>query len=270
MSSPPSVAIRTRHRRHRRRCQRPRRLRARTPPGGAARHLGRHRHGDGRGARLTRCATTARFSEASLLVLGPTHRRSLARTLRGTARRLLSQAPCPVAVAPAGSRHRPERRSATSASASSRRPRAPRRSPWRTGSRRAPAAPCGPSASRCRCRRSPSTTFATASRISRTSAASSKPGSSARWRSCPRRFRRPPTRAWATPPSSWPRRRASSTSWCAARAGRGPLRAVLLGSVTERLLRSAACPVVIVPRPTGQPRRRRRTMPSAVLPPPRG
>ncbi len=29
--------------------------------------------------------------------------------------------------------------------------------------------------------------------------------------------------------------------------GRGPLRAVLLGSVTERLLRSAACPVVIVP-----------------------
>jgi nucleotide-binding universal stress UspA family protein len=30
--------------------------------------------------------------------------------------------------------------------------------------------------------------------------------------------------------------------------GRGPLRAVLLGSVTERLLRVAACPVVIVPR----------------------
>jgi nucleotide-binding universal stress UspA family protein len=30
--------------------------------------------------------------------------------------------------------------------------------------------------------------------------------------------------------------------------GRGPLRAVLLGSVTERLLRIAACPIVIVPR----------------------
>jgi nucleotide-binding universal stress UspA family protein len=30
--------------------------------------------------------------------------------------------------------------------------------------------------------------------------------------------------------------------------GRGPLRAVLLGSVTERLLRFAACPVMIVPR----------------------
>jgi nucleotide-binding universal stress UspA family protein len=52
--------------------------------------------------------------------------------------------------------------------------------------------------------------------------------------------------------------------------GRGPLRAVLLGSVTERLLRGAACPVVIVPRPSGQQRRRRRAMPSVVLPPPRG
>jgi nucleotide-binding universal stress UspA family protein len=30
--------------------------------------------------------------------------------------------------------------------------------------------------------------------------------------------------------------------------GRGPVRSVLLGSVTERLLRIAACPVVIVPR----------------------
>ena len=33
---------------------------------------------------------------------------------------------------------------------------------------------------------------------------------------------------------------------CGSRGG-GPLRSVLLGSVTERLLRSAACPVVIVP-----------------------
>ena len=52
--------------------------------------------------------------------------------------------------------------------------------------------------------------------------------------------------------------------------GRGPLRAVLLGSVAERLLRGAGCPVVIVPRPTGQPRRRRRTLGPAVLPAPRG
>jgi nucleotide-binding universal stress UspA family protein len=52
--------------------------------------------------------------------------------------------------------------------------------------------------------------------------------------------------------------------------GRGPLRAVLLGSVTERLVHGAGCPVVIVPRPTGQPRRRPRAMRPAVLPPPRG
>jgi nucleotide-binding universal stress UspA family protein len=31
--------------------------------------------------------------------------------------------------------------------------------------------------------------------------------------------------------------------------GRGPVRALLLGSVTERLLRAAACPLLIVPRP---------------------
>jgi nucleotide-binding universal stress UspA family protein len=31
--------------------------------------------------------------------------------------------------------------------------------------------------------------------------------------------------------------------------GRGPLRALLLGSLTERLLRSTACPLLIVPRP---------------------
>jgi nucleotide-binding universal stress UspA family protein len=54
--------------------------------------------------------------------------------------------------------------------------------------------------------------------------------------------------------------------------GRGPLRA-LLGSVTRRLLRSAACPVLIVPsagEPRAQARPRRRTMRAPVLPPPRG
>jgi nucleotide-binding universal stress UspA family protein len=33
--------------------------------------------------------------------------------------------------------------------------------------------------------------------------------------------------------------------------GRGPAKALLLGSVTERLLRSAACPLLIVPRAAG-------------------
>src|SRR5688500_4378712 len=40
----------------------------------------------------------ARFEDAALIVLGPTHHRSLARALRGTARRLLSNAPCPVVI----------------------------------------------------------------------------------------------------------------------------------------------------------------------------
>ena len=51
---------------------------------------------------------TAEQQHASVLVLGATRRRSLARTLRGTARRLLIQAPCPVAVAPVGFADRPE------------------------------------------------------------------------------------------------------------------------------------------------------------------
>jgi nucleotide-binding universal stress UspA family protein len=50
----------------------------------------------------------AAAEDAALVVLGPTHRRSMARTLRGTARRLLAEAPCPVAVAPAGFGDRPE------------------------------------------------------------------------------------------------------------------------------------------------------------------
>ena len=115
-----------------------------------------------------------------------------------------------------------------------------------------------------------STTFATVSRISRTSAASSEPGSSARWRSCPAGV---PATADARVGDPAVELASASRELdllvCGSR-GRGPLRAVLLGSVTERLIRGAGCPVVIVPRPTGQPRRRRRTMPSAVLPPPRG
>jgi nucleotide-binding universal stress UspA family protein len=46
--------------------------------------------------------------DGAFVVLGPTHRRSIARTLRGTARRLLAGAPCPVAVAPVGFADRPE------------------------------------------------------------------------------------------------------------------------------------------------------------------
>lgn len=47
-------------------------------------------------------AEVADDERAAMIVLGPTHRHALARPLRGTARRLLREAPCPVAVAPAG------------------------------------------------------------------------------------------------------------------------------------------------------------------------
>src|SRR5918995_2444437 len=53
---------------------------------------------------------TAEARNASVVVLGPTRRRSLlARTLRGTARRLLTNAPCPVVIAPEGFADRPDR-----------------------------------------------------------------------------------------------------------------------------------------------------------------
>jgi nucleotide-binding universal stress UspA family protein len=51
---------------------------------------------------------------------------------------------------------------------------------------------------------------------------------------------------------------------------RGPVRTALLGSVTERLLHGAACPLLIVPREPSRRVRRPRVMPSMVLPPPRG
>jgi nucleotide-binding universal stress UspA family protein len=51
---------------------------------------------------------TAAGRHAAVIVLGPTHHHALGRTLRGTARRLLAEAPCPVAVAPAGFADWPE------------------------------------------------------------------------------------------------------------------------------------------------------------------
>ena len=187
--------------------RRPRRLRARTPPGAelldtsvdiVTRDTRRRREVPSSTAStvpalatLRRTASTeARCSSVSSSAA--THR-SLARAhaCRSCADPRPAppdaEAPCPVAVAPAGFaasarvaapsdvgvgfEPTPEGAEALAVAHAARRAR--RRHP--AGDRRRP----------CRCRRSPSTTFATASRISRTSAASSKPGSSARWRSCP-------------------------------------------------------------------------------------
>jgi nucleotide-binding universal stress UspA family protein len=212
----------------------------------------------------------ARFDEAALIVLGPTHRRSLARTLRGTARRLLSEAPCPIAIAPAGFAARPE-------------------TPILDVGVGFEPTPEGVEAL--------AVAHGLAARVGGTLRAIGVALPLSRLAVDDVRDRAPylenerrivdarlesalaelPGEVPATADARVgdPAVELASASRdldllvCGSR-GRGPLRAVLLGSVTEQLLRGAGCPVVIVPRPAGQPRRPRRTMPSMVLPPPRG
>jgi nucleotide-binding universal stress UspA family protein len=212
----------------------------------------------------------ARFDEAALIVFGPTHRRSLARTLRGTARRLLSEAPCPVVIAPAGFAARPERPIVDVGVGFEPTPEgvealavAHGLATCAGGTLRAigvalPLAPLAVDDLRDRGPYLENERRIVQAGLER--ALAELPGE---------------VPATANARIGDPAVELASASYdldllvCGSR-GRGPLRAVLLGSVTERLLRGAGCPVVIVPRPTGQPRRRRRTMPSMVLPPPRG
>jgi nucleotide-binding universal stress UspA family protein len=212
----------------------------------------------------------ARFDEAALIVLGPTHRRSLARTLRGTARRLLSHAPCPVVIAPAGFAARPERPILDVGVGFEPTPEgvealavAHGLAACADGTLRALGVALPLSAPAVDDLRDRAPYLENERRIVEAGlerALAELPGD---------------VPATADARVGDPAVELASASRdldllvCGSR-GRGPLRAVLLGSVTERLLRGAGCPVVIVPRPTGQPRRRRRTMPSMVLPPPRG
>ena len=213
---------------------------------------------------------TAEQQHASVLVLGATRRRSLARTLRGTARRLLIQAPCPVAVAPVGFADRPE---------------APLRDIG-VGFEPTPEGAEALAVAHRLAARSGGTLRAIGVALPLSPLALDDLRDREPYLEGERRIVRAGLeRALAELPEGVPATadarvgdpavelisasRELDLLVCGSR-GRGPLRAVLLGSVTERLIRSAACPVVIVPRPAGQPRRRRRTMPSAVLPPPRG
>jgi nucleotide-binding universal stress UspA family protein len=210
---------------------------------------------------------------AAMLVLGPTHRHALARTLRGTARRVLRDAPCPVAVAPSGFAERPSRPFA------------------RIGAGVEPT-PEG--------RLALEVAHEVAARAGGTLLAVGAVLPLAPLAVDDLRDRQPYLdeeqhvvqialeRALADLPAGVPCRAqavvgdpavalaAASTEVdllvCGSR-GRGPLRAALLGSVTERLLRRAACPLLLVPtagasRAHAQPRRR--TMRAPVLPPPRG
>lgn len=212
----------------------------------------------------------AEQQKASIVVLGRTHHRAVARALRGAARRLLTEAPCPVAVAPGGFADRPD-------------------TPLRDVGVGFEPTPEGTEA------------LDVAHRLAARAGGVLRPIGVV--------LLLPPLaiddlrdrtpyleaergviqagleRALAELPVGVPATADARVGdpaveliaasheldllVCGSR-GRGPLRAALLGSVTERVLRGAACPVVIVPRPAGQPRRRRRALPSAVLPPPRG
>lgn len=207
--------------------------------------------------------------EASVLVLGPTHRHSLARTLRGTARRVLRNTPCPVAVAPAGFADRPRRR---------------------LGLIGVGVEPTGEGG--------------LALELAHDLAARAGGGMLAVGVVLPLSplaydDPRDPTpylveeqhvvqvgleHALAALPAGVPCRAQAvvgdpALELAAASAEvdllvsgsrrRGPIQAAVVGSVTERLLRRAACPVLIVPSGAAT-RARRRAMRPAVLPPPRG
>ena len=213
---------------------------------------------------------TAEQQKASVVVLGSTRRRSLARTLRGTARRLLTQAPCPVALAPAGFADRLE---------------APPRDVG-VGFDPTPEGAAALAVAYRLAQRAGGTLRAIGVAQPLSPLAIDDLRNRAPYLEAERRIVQTGLeRALAELPEDVPATadarvgdpavelasasRELELLVCGSR-GRGPLRAVVVGSVTEPLIRSAACPVVIVPRPEGRPRRRRRTMRSTVLPPPRG
>jgi nucleotide-binding universal stress UspA family protein len=218
-------------------------------------------------------AEVADAERAAMIVLGPTHRHALARPLRGTARRLLPEAPCPVAIAPAGYADRagspPIRRIGAGFEAS---PEA--REALVTAHRLAGRAggdlraigvvlPLGPLAIDDLRDRTP---YLDEER---------------------RIVHAALEHALAELPAGVPsvadaRIGDPAVELADASAGldllvcgsrrRDPLRVALLGSVTERLLRTAVCPVLIVPRPGDANRqareRRRGRRGSTIVPPP--
>ena len=216
---------------------------------------------------------TASGEDAAVVVLGPTHRRAFARTLRGTARRLLGQAPCPVAVAPAGFAGRPEL-------------------PLRAigvGYEPTPAGRGALAVAHDLAGRADGSLVAIGVVLPISPFALDDLHDREPYLEEERRLVRAGLdRALAELPEGVPCTadarvgdpavELAAAAWqldllvCGSR-GRGPLRAVLLGSVTERVLHSAACPVLIVPSAGGlraQAPSAARAIRPAVLPPPRG
>lgn len=199
-----------------------------------------------------RLAGTAAREGASLVVLGATHRHSIARVLKGTARRLLHEAPCPLAVAPPGFSDRPEeplRRIgvgyeptpeaheallvahdlATHAGAE-----------LRAIGVVLPLAPIAVDDVRDR------TGYYDEER------AAVQGGLERALQHLPAGVERHADARVGDPAAELASASDELDLLVCGSRGRGPLRALLLGSVTERLMRSAACPLLIVPRPAAQ------------------
>jgi nucleotide-binding universal stress UspA family protein len=192
----------------------------------------------------------AEAQDAALVVLGATHRHAIARTVHGTVRRLLPETPCPVAVAPAGFAECPQtpvRRVGVGFEPTPEGEAALAMAHSLAGRAGADlraigvALPLGPLAFEDLTDRAP---FLEEERraveAGLTHALAELPAGV-------------PSVADARLGDAAVELAAASQELdllvCGSRR-RSPLRVVLLGSVTERLLRSAACPLVIVPRPS--------------------
>ena len=226
----------------------------------------------------TRCTTWQKPSGAALVVVGSTHTGHAGRVLPGsTGERLIHGAPCSVAVVPKDYRtaRRPSR-SAASASPTT----APRR----------PTAAVHAAAEVARAFGAELEVIGVIStRVVRNAGADGRPerGHAAQGHRA-HASRRASTRSW---PASRSTSRSASVRLTGDPAelladhsakldllvtgsrGYGPLRAVLVGGVSGRLIRTAQCPVIVVPRgieaPLTQPVRRRRLDGGLTCPPPR-
>jgi nucleotide-binding universal stress UspA family protein len=188
---------------------------------------------------------------ASLIVIGSSHRSGVGRVLAGTtAERLLHGAPCPVAVAPNGFRYRPAGAIATVAVAFDRSPEASAALTGAVTIARAlgarlrivevldatwmgtPALMSGPGYVL-----SPSDTEKRARAKLEELAAG-----------LPEEVRAEPVVVVGEPETTLAKQTEEVDLMVVGSRGYGPHRAVLLGSVSGRLVRDAACPVIVVPR----------------------
>lgn len=198
-------------------------------------------------------AGTAAGEGASVVVLGATHRHAIASVLKGTARRLLHASPCPVAVAPTGFADRPREPLRRIGVAYEPTPEAHEALVVAHGlAARAgaelqaigvvlPLAPFAIDDIRDR------TPYYDEER------AAVQGGLERALNHLPPGVERHAAARIGDPEAELAAASDELDLLVCGSRGRGPMRALLLGSVTQRLLRSAACPLLIVPRPAVSP-----------------